>query len=127
MLKDKCWEAMSLFTRLKNADAQGIVACVTCGARKHYTKMNAGHFQHNVLDFDEMNINCQCVRCNKWLHGNLTSYTMYLLLLHGKEKIDDLLKRSLVKHKYTEEELTILLPILQEKLEKVKKGEYTVI
>lgn len=51
---------------------------------------NAGHFYHAVLDFDEENINGQCVRCNKWMHGNLAPYSVYLLNKLGKKKFDAL-------------------------------------
>jgi hypothetical protein len=129
MLWDKCWEQMSLFTRLKWADAQGWVTCVSCGGRRPYTKMNAGHFKHGVLDFDEMNINPQDVHCNKFLHGNLINYYNFLLLKYGKDKLEDLIKRAdkKPKHKYTEEELIKLLPELKEKVIKAKNGEYNVI
>ena len=84
-LKDKCWEIMSLFTRLKYANADGFAKCITCGKSLHYTKLNAGHFIHGKMDYNEFNVNPQCVRCNKWLHGNLIQYTTYLMLKYGQE------------------------------------------
>lgn len=126
-LKDKCWEVMSLFTRLKWADTSGIVTCVTCGRRQHYTKMNAGHFIHGKMDYNEYNVNPQCVRCNKWLHGNLIQYTTFLMLKYGNEMINQLQVEAKTKKKYTEEELTNILSKLEEKLGKAKNGEYNLI
>ena len=123
-LRTKCWEVMSLFTRLKFADSQGFVSCVTCGKRSHYTKMNAGHFIHGALDYNEINVNPQDVRCNKWLHGNLIQYTTYITLKYGPEMVKILQTEAAKKIKYTEEELEKILIELNKKLESVKNGTY---
>lgn len=81
ILKDKAWVAFSKFIRQRDKK------CVTCPTGK---AENAGHFWHAVLDFDEMNINGQCVRCNKWLSGNLAVYATYLIEKHGIEKFEGL-------------------------------------
>ena len=52
--------------------------------------MQAGHYKHNVLDFDEMNVHCQCVRCNKYLHGNGGEYAFRLARHYGLEELNDL-------------------------------------
>lgn len=68
--------------------------------------MNAGHFIHNVLDFDEMNINCQCVKCNLHMHGMGVEYSMRLIKKYGLEKIQDLHNRAtkaLAGELYTDE------------------------
>ncbi len=67
--------------------------------------MDAGHWKHNKLDFDEMNIHPQCVHCNKWLHGNLASYTLHLIRDYGSEAINDLERRSNQITKYTRQDL----------------------
>lgn len=54
--------------------------CITCGSTHN---LQAGHFHHAVLDFDEINVNAQCARCNKWLHGNLSDYSAYLVEKYG--------------------------------------------
>ena len=126
ILFDKCWEQMSLFTRLKWADSKGFVTCVTCNKRVHVTACHAGHFKHGVLDFIEKNINPQCIRCNRFLHGNLINYYNYLLLTYGKEAVENLLKQAEVKHKYTEEELTDLLPKLEKKVQQAQNGELVI-
>lgn len=64
--------------------------CFTCG--QYGTQ--AGHFKHNKLDFDEINLNCQCERCNYYLSGNLGEYAIRLINKYGKKKIDDLIFRS---------------------------------
>ena len=83
-LKDRAWNIFSLFIR--NRDKK----CVSCGKVLPITELQAGHFWHNVLDFDEENINAQCSRCNHYLSGNLAPYSVYLLGKLGKKKFDAL-------------------------------------
>lgn len=80
-LKDNAWTIFSQYIRLRDK------RCVTC---PNGLAENAGHFWHAVLDFDEENVNGQCVRCNKWLSGNLAVYAVYLLKKLGKKKFDAL-------------------------------------
>lgn len=80
-LKDKAWKTFSIWIR--NRDK----VCFTCGSTKD---SQAGHFWHNVLDFDEENIHQQCAHCNKYLSGNLAVYSVKLLKLIGKKRFDAL-------------------------------------
>lgn len=62
ILHDKLWNIFSIYIRRRDGGV-----CFTCNERKWDEElgewtikgMQAGHFYHNVLDFDEMNINCQ--------------------------------------------------------------------
>ena len=56
--------------------------------------MDAGHFKHGVLDFDEINVHCQCKKCNKWMHGNLGEYSIRLIRKYGLEAIEELHRRA---------------------------------
>src|ERR1035437_3381143 len=95
-LKDNAWKTFSKWIRERDGH------CVTCGAGAE----NAGHFWHNMLDFDEININAQCVHCNKWMSGNLAVYAIYLIKKHGLRKFLDLYDRHNLEkgktHKYDE-------------------------
>ena len=86
-LHRKAWDVFSKWVR--NRDKR----CVTCGSTN---TLQAGHFWHAVLDFDEMNINAQCKQCNTHKHGNLNTYGIYLLRKHGQEKFEDLEKRHYI-------------------------------
>ncbi len=83
-LKRKAWDTFSKWVRERDK------RCVTCGSRN---QLQAGHFWHGVLDFDEMNVNAQCKRCNTHLSGNLAPYSVYLINKYSKEKFMDLEKR----------------------------------
>ena len=52
--------------------------------------MQAGHFIHNKLDYDERNIHAQCVHCNKYLSGNLGRYANHLIKDYGVDILDAL-------------------------------------
>ena len=82
--KGKAWKVFSKWIRERDK------RCVTCGS---YNDLQAGHFWHAVLDFDEMNINAQCKQCNHFKSGNLAPYATYLLNKYGLEKFNDLEKR----------------------------------
>lgn len=79
IIKDKAWDTFSLWIRTRDK-----FTCYTCNITTGI--MQAGHFWHGVLDFDEENIHCQCVRCNKWLSGNLAVYGLRLLNELGLKK-----------------------------------------
>lgn len=94
LMKKLAWNEFSEYLRRKNADFYGVCECITCGFKAHWKEMQAGHFIHGKFDFDEMNVNVQCARCNKYLHGNLGFYALKLITKHGKEKIEDLQARA---------------------------------
>ena len=95
---NKCWKLFSLKRRLEGSQANGYGRCITCGVVTHYKEANAGHYKHGVLDYDDMNINYQCVRCNKWLSGNLGEYARYLIKNYGQEEFEKLhIRASMAK------------------------------
>lgn len=96
-LKDKAWSLMSISVRSKHADWRGNVRCYTCGITKHWRQLQAGHFWHGKLDFDERNIHPQCKRCNKFLRGNLDNYSMNLIEEIGLEAVKQL-RRDAARH-----------------------------
>ena len=76
----------SKFIRLRDADDNGIVICISCNARKHWKDMDAGHFikrQFMSLRFNEKNVNGQCRKCNWLLQGNDINYAIGLEKKYG--------------------------------------------
>ena len=88
-LKD-LWTLWSMYIRSKDADHRGYVSCFTCGFTAHWKEMDAGHYWHSVLDFDERNINVQCRACNRYKGGNLQNYSLALIRKHGSNVLDEL-------------------------------------
>lgn len=91
--KDKCWKKFSLWIRMKYADENGMVECVTCGVVKHFKEMQAGHFlsgRSNGILLDPRCVHPQCYSCNVCKHGNIENYYPFMLEKYGQEVIDEL-------------------------------------
>lgn len=102
-LFNKAWKLCSEYIRRRD---KGI--CFTCGNKKPWKMQQAGHFIHGKttpIYFNEYNISSQCVRCNKWLHGNLGIYGVKLIKKYGQKKVDELMAKKDTLHYYTIKEL----------------------
>jgi len=97
-LHNKVWKLMSEYIRRKDADQYGFNYCYTCGAKKHYKELNAGHYKHDRLDFDERNLKPQCVKCNQHNSGELDLYAERLIKENGLEWFNKLVSDAW-KHK----------------------------
>jgi len=108
-LHKKAWTQFSIFIRLRTADPQGFVACVTCSARHLWNsgQIQAGHWMHGRLDFDERQINPQCVRCNYyWNTGVNAAYSAFMAREYGADIMQELvLLANTKRNKYSREEL----------------------
>lgn len=85
--KAKAWKAFSLFIRLRDSDANGIVTCCTCGSRKPWKKVQAGHYVTRAKEatlFDEQCVQGQCAGCNMWQGGKPLEFEQYLDRKYGK-------------------------------------------
>jgi hypothetical protein len=114
-LRKRAWKLQSEYIRKFE---KGI--CYTCGVHQDWKEMNAGHYIHkDCLDFDPINIHCQCVRCNKYLSGNSGIYAERLIAEYGIDIVLDLRRRSEIIHKYTIWELEDLIKTYTELLDKL--------
>lgn len=76
-LDDKLWKLFSKFIRMRDANDNGIVLCITCGTPRFWKNCDAGHFigrQHKRVKFHEWNVNGQCKPCNGWGQGEQAKY-----------------------------------------------------
>ena len=81
------------------------LGCISCGS---HNAIQAGHFysagHYPGLEFDEHNVNSQCLQCNYHKHGNLLEYRKNLVNKIGQEAVDMLdykaaqFKRNGYKH-----------------------------
>lgn len=82
---------MSLKVRLKGANTfRQTNKCYTCNKTFPIKELQAGHFWHSKLDFDERNLKPQCVRCNHYFRGNLGIYASRLIRENGLFWFDQL-------------------------------------
>jgi hypothetical protein len=96
---DRAWGWFSKFVRVRD---RGV--CFTCGKVDDWKNMHAGHFKHNRLDFDERNVNCQCVGCNTYRNGRLDVYAERLEQIYGSGIVQELSTLSKIDRKYTRED-----------------------
>jgi len=125
-LKVMLWKVYSLCRRKKAADFDGYVRCVTCGAKIKWERAQLGHYYPRPecplsLFFSNINTQIQCVQCNKWKHGNLTSYALYLQRTYGRDVLEILseMKLSLKNEQWTEEDFKSKIEMYKEKFKKL--------
>lgn len=99
-LHKKAWKLFSEYIRRSSGGV-----CFTCGVRKDWKELDASHYIHNKLDFDEVNIHACCSRCNRFLHGNLGIYAERLIAEYGEEAIMRLRMRSHEVRKFSIDDL----------------------
>lgn len=117
-LHDKTWTLMSKWIRIKDADWKGFNECYTCGVVKDYRELQAGHYKHDRLDFDERNLKPQCVKCNHFNSGKLDIYSERLIKEYGLKWFNKLVKDAWEHTGYSYEELEKINKDLKEKLKK---------
>jgi len=111
-LHKKAWKLQSRYIRQLE---RGI--CFTCGVHKDWKEMDLGHYIHNAcLDFDPINLHCQCTRCNKFLHGNLGIYAERLIAEFGERAVKELRERGKKEHKFTVQELEDIIEVYKKRL-----------
>lgn len=121
-LKKKLWKLTSDYVRLSESDGY-FGQCVTCGIRKQWRKLQAGHFipkaQGNAVYFDLRNVHTQCFRCNINLGGNGPEYYPYMLTRYGQETIDELRRLSNTTVKFTQSDYLEMIEDMKQKLEEL--------
>ncbi len=83
----------SKYVRLYAADYRGMCKCVTCGAKKHWLNIDAGHFVSRgamATRYHEQNVNCQDSACNNWGAGRQYEHGKYIDSRYGKGTADKL-------------------------------------
>jgi len=117
-LKKMLWRIVSPYIRQRDKGK-----CFTCGVVKDWDKTDAGHFiskgSYSNTEFDETNIHCQCRKCNTFLGGNLTEYTIRMIDQYGRKYVDELRFRGRQSKKWSKEELKELIDIYKKKLEQL--------
>ena len=87
----------SQYIRLRNANAQGIAECYTCGKKDHWKKLQCGHFMSRKsysTRWDDMNCNVQCVKCNMFEQGMSYVFGLNLNKDFGDGTAEGLLQKS---------------------------------
>lgn len=120
-LKKQLWTVFSQYIRLRD---KGV--CISCGKKDNWRNMDAGHYIPKSNGsagmstyFDTANVNCQCTRCNRFLHGNLSQYALALKKKHGDSILEDLENIRMMYVKYTSDVYESLITTYKQKVEKL--------
>jgi len=93
----KADKVFSEYVRLRDADNQGNIECISCGRKVHWSESDAGHFidrRHKATRFDERNVNAQCRSCNRFQSGRQFEQSINIDLRYGKGTAHELLAVS---------------------------------
>ncbi len=97
-LKAKLDKIFSEYIRLRDADNNGMVRCISCMKIDHWKNVDCGHFVnrgHMSTRYNEKNCNAQCRKCNRFDEGNSIGYSRGLIKKYGPGVIDEL---EVLKH-----------------------------
>tara|TARA_R110001583_G_scaffold8832_1_gene41744 strand:+ start:4299 stop:4700 length:402 start_codon:yes stop_codon:yes gene_type:complete len=105
-------KVFSIYIRQRAADNFGMVNCYTCGKRKHWKEVDAGHFQSRAkfsTRWDEQNVKAQCKHCNMTNGGQQYQFGMMLDQEYGEGMAEKILIRSNQMSKLSLPELRIMI------------------
>ena len=102
-LRKKLWRLFSEYIRLRDANEyfNGVWfgTCISCNNKILYPnthgRWQAGHYlprsmQYMAVYFNEINVNGQCRKCNRYLEGSKSEYRKGLIKKYGKNTISTL-------------------------------------
>lgn len=121
--KKKAWELCSIYNRRKYADEfDEKTTCVTCGERKHWKMMDAGHLvagRTNSVLFDDRGIHSQCKKCNGPGKGEQYKYSLYVEKKYGKEVLCELFANKNKIVQYTIDDYKRIIEEYKHKISKL--------
>lgn len=118
--KAKCLAALQKLVRLKAADDNGYVSCVTCGKVDHYKCMDGGHYiakgASSYWSLEEVNVHPQCKGCNGYgmKFGDAGAlYALYMVDMYGRDFVDEMHAKKRHVRKYSKVDYADMLKELK--------------
>lgn len=111
-LKKKADKIFSEYIRKRDSDGDGYAECITCGTKKPWKQIQAGHFvsrRVNQLRYNEQNVNAQCYACNVMRYGEQYAYSRALDSKYGTGTAEELHAQRFQSHKFTIGELQAII------------------
>lgn len=123
-LKHKAQILMNKVARLRDCGGpNGGANCISCGVYHEYGEMDGGHFipiTSSATRYNEININAQCRKCNRYLRGNVRHYYKAMLMKYGEQAVEELEAQEFLTKKWTVDELE---QIIEDAKEYIKEME----
>lgn len=110
-LVKKLDKVFSIYIRTRLAK-ENQVQCVTCGVRKHWKEVDAGHFvsrRHYATRWNPQNVHVQCKSCNGFHGGQNYIMGKYIDKTYGEGTADELITMSRQIKKFTDQDLKDLI------------------
>lgn len=97
----------SIYIRRKDA-VNEIATCFTCGAKRPYKEIHAGHFmsrRYMATRFSELNVQPQCIKCNIFDSGQQYLFAKNLDKKYGDGTANELHLKSQMLTKLSNKEI----------------------
>lgn len=124
MKDDKLWKVFSVYIRLRDADSNGIVRCITSGRMVNWKDADAGHFisrRYMATKYDERNVNAQSRHDNRFAAGEQFKHSKAIDIKWGAGTADKLLVKSRTISKIASFEINELTKHYKKEVERLKK------
>jgi hypothetical protein len=116
-------DAFSDVIRLRDADENGMVKCITCGDEYHWTLITCGHFVKRGNMATRYNLKAcgpQCGLCNSTHDGKEDEHAAYIDRTYGEGTAESLRKIGREEKHYAEFELQGMLEELRKEVKNLK-------
>jgi hypothetical protein len=120
---DKLWKVYSVYIRLRDADKNGMIRCITSGRMVHWKDADAGHFisrRHMATKYDERNVNAQSRHDNRFASGEQFKHSKAIDQKWGSGTADKLLVKSRTTSKMGSFEINALTEHYKKEVERLK-------
>ena len=108
----------------KVARLVGVDYCVSCGSNN---PTDGGHFFPKKgcgsIGLFILNINPQCISCNRFLEGNSYNHGLWIVKHKGQDVVDWLNKASKITYKFSKPELHEIKNLCLEVIKRAETGE----
>lgn len=124
MKDDKLWKVFSIYIRMRDADKNGNIKCITSGRIIHWKMADAGHFiprRHMATKFDERNVHGQSRNSNRFNAGEQFVYAKNIDKKLGEGMADRLLALSRTTKKFHSFEIDALTEHYKKEVARLKQ------
>jgi len=112
------------FCRIRDCRGEIGGVCITCKKYYPFAQLQGGHFipsTYSAVQFDERNVNAQCVGCNMFKRGNLIEYFPAMERKYKRKVVDELLSMKHELKKWRTWELEEMIVLYREETKRLQE------
>lgn len=117
----------SEYIKIRDADSDGMVTCITCPDRYHWTDITCGHFVKRgnmATRYDLKNSGGQCGLCNSTHDGKEDEHALAIDRLYGEGTADRLRRQGKQEQHFSEHELESMCKELRKEIKALKTEKF---